>query len=108
MRIAVIGARAVGGYFGAKLSEADADVNLLAHDTVARVLAFAGTLPVGAYSSLHDDMVSGRRTELEALHGHVVRRAPRSRFVRARLRGGLRHSPPGRAQYQREGSVRRC
>ena len=31
----------------------------------------------GSFSSLHDDLVAGRRMELEALHGFVVRRAER-------------------------------
>jgi len=39
-----------------------------------RALALAEALP-GSFSSLHDDMVAGRRMELEALHGFVVRRA---------------------------------
>jgi 2-dehydropantoate 2-reductase len=36
----------------------------------------AQTLP-GSFSSLHDDLVAGRRMELDALHGFVVRRAAR-------------------------------
>ena len=39
-----------------------------------RALALAQALP-GSFSSLHDDLVAGRRMELEALHGFVVRRA---------------------------------
>jgi 2-dehydropantoate 2-reductase len=39
-----------------------------------RALALAEALP-GSFSSLHDDLVAGRRMELEALHGFVVRRA---------------------------------
>lgn len=38
-----------------------------------RVRAFAGALHPGAYSSLHNDFVAGRRTELEALLGSIVR-----------------------------------
>ena len=39
-----------------------------------RALALAQAMP-GSFSSLHDDLVAGRRMELEALHGFVVRRA---------------------------------
>ena len=39
-----------------------------------RALALAQALP-GSFSSLHDDLVAGRRMELDALHGFVVRRA---------------------------------
>lgn len=38
-----------------------------------RVRAFAASLDPGAYSSLHNDLVTGRRTELETLLGAVVR-----------------------------------
>ena len=41
-----------------------------------RALALAQALP-GSFSSLHDDLVAGRRMELEALHGFVIRRAAR-------------------------------
>jgi 2-dehydropantoate 2-reductase len=57
-RIAVYGAGGVGGYFGARLIQAGADVHFIARG-----------------ASLHDDLVAGRRMELEALHGFVVRRA---------------------------------
>jgi len=32
-----------------------------------------------AFSSLHHDLIHGKRLELEALHGHVVRLAERHR-----------------------------
>ena len=38
-------------------------------------LALAQAIGPGSFSSLHDDLVAGRRMELEALHGFVVRRA---------------------------------
>lgn len=38
-----------------------------------RVRVFAASLDPGAYSSLHNDLVAGRRTELETLLGAVVR-----------------------------------
>jgi 2-dehydropantoate 2-reductase len=38
-------------------------------------LAFADALEPGGYSSLHHDLTHGRRMELEALHGTVVRLA---------------------------------
>jgi 2-dehydropantoate 2-reductase len=40
-----------------------------------RALATAQGVEPGSFSSLHDDLVAGRRMELEALHGFVVRRA---------------------------------
>jgi 2-dehydropantoate 2-reductase len=40
-----------------------------------RALALAQSVEPGSFSSLHDDLVAGRRMELEALHGLVVRRA---------------------------------
>jgi 2-dehydropantoate 2-reductase len=40
-----------------------------------RALALARSVEPGSFSSLHDDLVAGRRMELEALHGFVVRRA---------------------------------
>ena len=45
-----------------------------------RALALAQALP-GSFSSLHDDLVAGRRMELEALHGFVVRRAAQHHLV---------------------------
>jgi 2-dehydropantoate 2-reductase len=42
-------------------------------DTVQRHLRFAEGLEPHGYSSLHDDLAGGRRLELEALHGTVVR-----------------------------------
>jgi 2-dehydropantoate 2-reductase len=39
-----------------------------------RALAMAQSVEPGSFSSLHDDLVAGRRMELEALHGFVVRR----------------------------------
>ena len=49
----------------------------LADDLVARHLAFAQGLEPGGYSSLHHDLVTGHRMELEALHGELLRRAER-------------------------------
>jgi 2-dehydropantoate 2-reductase len=40
-----------------------------------QALALAQSLEPDSFSSLHDDLVAGRRMELEALHGFVVRRA---------------------------------
>jgi len=40
-----------------------------------RALALAQAIEPGSFSSLHDDLVAGRRMELEALHGFVIRRA---------------------------------
>lgn len=49
----------------------------LAADVVDEQCSFAAGLPAGSYSSLHHDLITGRRMELEALHGAVVRRAAR-------------------------------
>jgi len=43
--------------------------------TGPRITRFAQGLPAGGFSSLYDDLVAGRRLELEALHGSVVRRS---------------------------------
>jgi 2-dehydropantoate 2-reductase len=40
-------------------------------------LRFLDTVAPNAYSSLHHDLVTGKRLELEALHGHAVRLAER-------------------------------
>ena len=42
-------------------------------DIVDRTLEAARALAPGALSSLHHDLVQGKRLELEALHGHAVR-----------------------------------
>jgi 2-dehydropantoate 2-reductase len=46
-------------------------------DTTERHASFAQSLAPTGYSSLYDDLTSGRRMELEALHGTVVNRARR-------------------------------
>jgi 2-dehydropantoate 2-reductase len=45
----------------------------LADDVADTILEQAAAIAPGAYSSLHDDLVQGKRLELEALHGHAVR-----------------------------------
>jgi 2-dehydropantoate 2-reductase len=54
---------------------AEADGNPVPAAGQARALALAQAAEPGSLSSLHDDLVAGRRMELEALHGFVVRRA---------------------------------
>ena len=49
----------------------------LAPDVVATLMNAADALAPGTSSSLHHDLVSGRRLEIEALHGHAVRLAER-------------------------------
>lgn len=49
----------------------------LPSDTVNRHAGFAEQLEPTGYSSLYDDLANGRRMELEALHGTVVRHAHR-------------------------------
>lgn len=45
----------------------------LGADAVERVMAAAAQLGDDNYSSLHHDLVHGKRLELEALHGHAMR-----------------------------------
>jgi 2-dehydropantoate 2-reductase len=54
---------------------AEADGNPVPLAAQERALALAQAAEPGAFSSLHDDLMAGRRMELEALHGFVVRRA---------------------------------
>lgn len=54
---------------------AEADGNPVPPAVQQRALAMAQGLEPGSFSSLHDDLVAGRRMEVEALHGFVVRRA---------------------------------
>lgn len=53
----------------------------LPSDTVERHLQFAAALEPHSRSSLHDDMVAGRRMELDALLGEVVRRGASQRIT---------------------------
>ena len=46
-------------------------------DVTDQQVGFAAGLPADSYSSLHHDLTTGRRMELDALHGSVVRRASR-------------------------------
>ncbi|MGE5286620.1 MAG: ketopantoate reductase family protein [Micromonosporaceae bacterium] len=54
---------------------AEADGHPMPPAAKERALALAQAAEPGSFSSLHDDLVGGRRMELEALHGFVVRRA---------------------------------
>jgi 2-dehydropantoate 2-reductase len=45
----------------------------LADDAVDQVVTFAATIPPGNRASLAQDLLQGRRLELEALHGHAAR-----------------------------------
>ncbi len=45
----------------------------LAADVVDTVMTQAAAIAPDAYSSLHHDLMQGKRLELEALHGHAVR-----------------------------------
>lgn len=47
----------------------------LPEDAVERWMALAEDLDAESYSSLHYDMTNGKRMELDALHGAIVRRA---------------------------------
>src|SRR5215471_5241306 len=54
---------------------AEADGNPVPEAAQERALALAQAAEPGSFSSLHDDLVAGRRVELEDLHGFVIRRA---------------------------------
>jgi 2-dehydropantoate 2-reductase len=45
----------------------------LADDAVEQIVKFAETIPPGNRASLAQDLLQGRRLELEALHGHAAR-----------------------------------
>jgi 2-dehydropantoate 2-reductase len=49
----------------------------LAPDIVDQKTAFSEQLEPGSFSSLHHDLVTGHRLELDALHGELTRRAAR-------------------------------
>jgi 2-dehydropantoate 2-reductase len=49
----------------------------LGDEIVDEKAEFAASLEPGGFSSLHHDLVTGRRIELDALHGELVRRASR-------------------------------
>lgn len=73
-------------------------------DAVERWLAMAADLDAEAYSSLHYDMTNGKRMELDALHGAVLRRArardvdaPMTEAVYAVLRPWARRNEAGAA-----------
>ena len=50
---------------------------LLPDNAVDQVVAFGAGLEPGSFSSLHHDMTTGKKMELDTLHGTVVRRAAR-------------------------------
>lgn len=54
---------------------ARADGVVVPAQAVEERLALVDQLEAGAYSSLHDDLISGRRMELEGLHGTLVQLA---------------------------------
>jgi 2-dehydropantoate 2-reductase len=54
---------------------AEADGSPVPQAAQERAPALAQAIEPGSFSSLHDDLVAGRRMELEALNGFVVRRA---------------------------------
>ena len=83
---------------------AKADGSPLPAAAEERALDLAQSVEPGSFSSLHDDLVTGRPMELEALHGLVVRRAaehgvpvPMSQAVYAILKPwAVRNEGPGR------------
>jgi 2-dehydropantoate 2-reductase len=49
----------------------------LPDNAVDQLIAFGAGLEPGSFSSLHHDMTTGKKMELETLHGTVIRRAAR-------------------------------
>lgn len=83
----------------------------LAPELATAPSAWARSLEPTAFSSLYDDLVGGRRMELEALHGFVVRRsrehglrAPVSEVIYALLRPQALHNEAGQ-QHGSAGAV---
>jgi 2-dehydropantoate 2-reductase len=66
-----------GRLVGAAAEVARAEGVALADDIVEEKIAFSEELEPGSFSSLHHDLVTGRRLELDALHGELTRRAAR-------------------------------
>jgi 2-dehydropantoate 2-reductase len=66
-----------GRMVGEAAEVARAEGVALAGDIVEEKIAFSELLAPGSYSSLHHDLVTGRRLELDALHGELTRRAAR-------------------------------
>jgi 2-dehydropantoate 2-reductase len=66
-----------GEMVGEAADVARAEGVALPDDIVEEKIAFAEGLAPGSYSSLHHDLVTGRRLELDALHGELTRRAGR-------------------------------
>jgi 2-dehydropantoate 2-reductase len=64
-----------GSMVGEAAEVARAEGVALADDIVEEKIAFSEGLTPGSYSSLHHDLVTGRRLELDALHGELTRRA---------------------------------
>jgi 2-dehydropantoate 2-reductase len=80
----------------------------LPDDYVERQMAFVDALAPDGYASLYHDLVAGRRIELEALHGELVRRAervgvdvPAARAILAILSPWARRNAAGRGRSPR-------
>jgi 2-dehydropantoate 2-reductase len=66
-----------GRMVGEAAEVARAEGVALSDEIVEEKIAFSEELAPGSYSSLHHDLVTGRRLELDALHGELTRRAAR-------------------------------
>jgi len=75
IRTAPAGWAAFGRLVAEVCAVAEADGTPMPQAAQQRALALAQAAEPGSFSSLHDDLVAGRRMELEALHGFIVRRA---------------------------------
>jgi 2-dehydropantoate 2-reductase len=95
---------------------AEADGHPVPQAAQERTLALAQAAEPGSFSSLHDDLVAGRRMELEALHGFVVRRAaqhglavPTSEAVCAILQlWAIRNPAASTLSHPRPAAAARC
>jgi 2-dehydropantoate 2-reductase len=104
IRTAAVAWAAFGRLVAEVCAVAEADGHPVPQAAQERALALAQAIEPGSFSSLHDDMVAGRRMELEALHGFVVRRAaqhglavPTSEAVYAILQPWAIRNQPARA-----------
>lgn len=73
----------------------------LPEDLVDRGIEFASGLAPTLYSSLNDDLVAGRRIELDALLGELVRRAAGAGFLHPRASPSTRSSSRSRPRSAR-------
>lgn len=82
MRIAIMGAGGIGGYYGARLAAAGNEVVFIARamgtdlpvDMVEAKVKQHESFPADMYASMYHDLSRGKRLELESLSGLVARK----------------------------------